>query len=277
MATTFARYLRVTWSELSTLKVVFAAISIVLLANLSALVDVFNHPEIPYFDREHLIVGGITALSATVLYLALILHLANMRLSEKRLRSLFDITPDLIQILNTQGVIIQTNHASIAGLGYRKHELVGHGINEFLTPSSQGIFEKEFPLLMELGSCRVEVEFVRKDGNIRVMDCTAVTIEDREGNITSLMVAQRDVTERKQWEKEREKLVLELQAALDKVRTLRGFIPICASCKQIRNDDGYWQQVESYVSEHTLAEFSHSICPDCLKKLYPQYTIDTDA
>jgi len=63
----------------------------------------------------------------------------------------------------------------------------------------------------------------------------------------------------------------ELQEALDTVKTLKGLVPICANCKKIRNDDGYWQQVESYVMEHTEAEFSHGICPDCMKKLYPEY------
>jgi hypothetical protein len=61
----------------------------------------------------------------------------------------------------------------------------------------------------------------------------------------------------------------ELEAALAKVRTLSGFLPICASCKKIRDDKGYWNQIESYISDHSDAEFSHGICPDCLVRLYP--------
>ncbi len=61
---------------------------------------------------------------------------------------------------------------------------------------------------------------------------------------------------------------------LDDVRTLRGIIPICASCKKIRDDQGYWNQVEVYVSDHTEAEFSHCICPECIKKLYPGFASD---
>ena len=68
---------------------------------------------------------------------------------------------------------------------------------------------------------------------------------------------------------ELEKLVLELEKALLEVKTLKGFIPICASCKKIRDDSGYWNQIESYIKKHSDAEFSHSICPDCVKKLYP--------
>ncbi|MFA6243388.1 MAG: response regulator transcription factor [Candidatus Hydrogenedentales bacterium] len=66
----------------------------------------------------------------------------------------------------------------------------------------------------------------------------------------------------------------ELQNALDDVRTLRGIIPICPSCKKVRNDEGYWKQVEAYVRDHTEAEFSHVICPPCMKELYPEYVDD---
>jgi CheY-like chemotaxis protein len=62
----------------------------------------------------------------------------------------------------------------------------------------------------------------------------------------------------------------ELQEALARVKTLRGLLPICASCKKIRDDQGYWQQVEVYLRQHSEAQFSHGICPDCAKKLYPQ-------
>jgi AmiR/NasT family two-component response regulator len=63
----------------------------------------------------------------------------------------------------------------------------------------------------------------------------------------------------------------ELQEALDNIRTLRGLLPICASCKKIRDDTGYWHEVEVYVRDHTEAQFSHGLCPDCAKKLYPKY------
>ena len=70
-------------------------------------------------------------------------------------------------------------------------------------------------------------------------------------------------------QEEKDSLISELQKALNEVKTLRGFIPICASCKKIRDDEGYWQQVEDYISEHSDAVFSHGICQECEKKLYP--------
>jgi len=63
-----------------------------------------------------------------------------------------------------------------------------------------------------------------------------------------------------------------LQQALDDVKTLSGFLPICSSCKQVRDDQGYWKQIEEYISMHSDAQFSHSICPDCLQKLYPDFS-----
>jgi hypothetical protein len=79
-----------------------------------------------------------------------------------------------------------------------------------------------------------------------------------------------DITERKQAEEERERLIGELQEALAEVKTLSGLLPICASCKSIRDDQGYWQQIEAYIRDHSEAEFSHSVCPECARKLYPE-------
>jgi len=77
-------------------------------------------------------------------------------------------------------------------------------------------------------------------------------------------------TERKRAEGEREKLILTLQKALSEVKALSGLLPICSSCKKIRDDKGYWNQIEAYIRDHSEANFSHSICPECAQKLYPE-------
>jgi len=76
------------------------------------------------------------------------------------------------------------------------------------------------------------------------------------------------ITARKQAEAERETLIRDLQSALANVKTLHGLLPICAGCKKIRNDTGYWQSVEGYVQQHSHARFSHGLCPDCLRECY---------
>jgi hypothetical protein len=77
-------------------------------------------------------------------------------------------------------------------------------------------------------------------------------------------------------EKEREKLIADLQTALADVKTLSGLLPICAHCKKIRDDKGYWKQIEGYIQEHSDATFSHSICRECAKELYPDFDIYDD-
>jgi hypothetical protein len=77
-------------------------------------------------------------------------------------------------------------------------------------------------------------------------------------------------------EKRREIIIAQLQEALAEVKQLSGLLPICASCKKIRDDTGYWNQIESYIRDHSEAEFSHSICPDCAKKLYPDLDLNND-
>lgn len=77
-----------------------------------------------------------------------------------------------------------------------------------------------------------------------------------------------------QQNKEKDELIAKLQNALNKVKILSGLLPICSSCKKIRDDKGYWQQIESYVREHSEAQFTHGLCPDCLTKLYPNLIQD---
>jgi len=90
-----------------------------------------------------------------------------------------------------------------------------------------------------------------------------------DGKLRGRLWHHTDVTALKRAEGEKAKLVAELTGALAEVNKLSGFLPICASCKKIRDDQGYWRQVEEYIREHSEAEFSHSICPECAKRLYP--------
>ena len=78
-------------------------------------------------------------------------------------------------------------------------------------------------------------------------------------------------------EDERKNLVEKLQQALVQVETLRGILPICSSCKKIRDDNGFWYEIEHYIANHSQAEFSHSICPDCEEELYPEYSKRKDS
>jgi two-component system, OmpR family, response regulator VanR len=84
------------------------------------------------------------------------------------------------------------------------------------------------------------------------------------------------IAERKKAEREKEKLIGQLRQALAEVKKLSGLLPICASCKRIRDDKGYWQQIEGYIRDHSEADFSHGICPECARRLYPDINPDED-
>jgi PAS domain S-box-containing protein len=103
-------------------------------------------------------------------------------------------------------------------------------------------------------------------GQKHLLLTTKLPFRDESNQIVGLIGIGRDVTER-------ERLIAELQDALADVKLLSGLVPICANCKKIRDDQGYWTQIESYIQDRSSAKFSHSICPDCAAKLYPGYNI----
>lgn len=127
--------------------------------------------------------------------------------------------------------------------------------------------------------CPVEASF--KDGEIHGLekslpdnrghiDIKASPLFDSSGNIVAGIEVVRDITHRKQLEEERETLIRELRYALDNIKTLRGLIPICAWCKKIRDDKGYWDKFENYIQLHSHVSFTHGICPDCLEMESPE-------
>ena len=104
------------------------------------------------------------------------------------------------------------------------------------------------------------------DGSIKHVEVTVTAVVGDDGRIASLLGVSRDVTERVDAERALAQTVTDLTNALASVRTLSGLLPICMYCKKIRNDAGYWDRIEMYISEHSQAEFSHGMCPDCFAR-----------
>jgi PAS domain S-box-containing protein len=111
-----------------------------------------------------------------------------------------------------------------------------------------------------------EWRLVRPDGTTRHVQSRGIAIVNSAGQVVRLAGTSLDITERKLAEENQRTLMRELQASIAEVRVLQGILPICATCKRIRDDGGKWEAVESYVRDHTNAEFSHGLCPDCAKK-----------
>jgi PAS domain-containing protein len=111
----------------------------------------------------------------------------------------------------------------------------------------------------------------------RFVDMRLTPLLDRSGQASGGVILIHDLSERRRMELERERLISDLQAALNDVRILRGLLPICASCKKIRDDKGYWGGLEKYIMEHSEAQFSHGICPECMGRLYPGLVVEDPA
>ena len=117
-----------------------------------------------------------------------------------------------------------------------------------------------------------EVRYEHKDGSTVWVRCRGIAIRNEAGKPIRMLGAHNDITRLKQTQTELLTKTKELEEANKALRkTLSGILPICASCKKIRDDEGYWKQIESYIRDHSGAEFSHSICPECAKKLYPEF------
>jgi nitrate/nitrite-specific signal transduction histidine kinase len=95
-------------------------------------------------------------------------------------------------------------------------------------------------------------------------------IKKLKASTASRVELEQEIRERKKTEKQRDKIILDLQEALSEVKTLSGLLPICSHCKKIRDDKGYWNQIEAYIGDHSDAEFSHSICQECAEKYFPE-------
>lgn len=168
---------------------------------------------------------------------------------------------DGILVWDTSNRLIEANQAAGQMLGLEPHP-VGEHLEDALA---------HIPDLLRCcetgGSVRAELSLSQPSPCY--LDVRIIPLTDRRGRAQGRLAILRDITEAKHAEQERERLIQSLQDALSQVKTLRGLLPICASCKKIRDDSGYWRQVEDYVHEHSEADFSHGICPDCMRKLYP--------
>jgi PAS domain S-box-containing protein len=191
--------------------------------------------------------------------------------NETKFRTLFETANDAIFIMNEK-IFLDCNSKSELMFGCSRSDIVGHSPVEFSPqqqPDGRASVEKAIekinaalsgePQFFEWKHCHL-------DGSPFDAEVSLNKIE--LNGISYLQAIVRDNTERKRAEAEREKIIWELQQAIDNIKALSGLIPICSSCKKIRDDKGYWNQLEKYIIEHTDAQFTHGICPECAEKFY---------
>jgi PAS domain S-box-containing protein len=191
-----------------------------------------------------------------------------LRESEERYRAVVSQSVEGITLFEAEtGHLLEANGAFQRMLGYTAQEILALTICDVMEHGRASANPDLSVVLKNRQAALGERRFVRKDGSLIDVDVSASLIT-REARPVVCLVAH-DITERKQAERQRESLIAELQEALSQVKTLSGLLPICASCKRIRDDQGAWQPIEAYIRERSDAEFTHGLCPDCIRKLYP--------
>lgn len=234
--------------------------------------------------------------------------------NEERLRVFVESAYDGIITTDVAGVIRTVNPSVTSLFGYRPGQLIGEHVSVLLSSAYGERAEREtLPAYLErehMGALGMphEVRGLRQDGRTFPMDISvnharsgseefyAVMVRDVAPRVAALKVLRQAKEELEKRVKERtaaleatnarlaeevaerKKLIEELQVALSEIKTLSGLLPICSSCKKIRDDTGYWNQIEVYIRDRSNAEFSHGICPECVQTLYPElHQADADA
>ncbi len=206
--------------------------------------------------------------------------------AELRYRAIFEQSPYGILLIDSRGNIAEFNEAAHRDLGYSREEFAQIHISDIDPLQTREDVEASIREVLDKGSAEFEVKHKTKEGETR--DVRVITrVLDLFGQKV-FQTIWHDITEQKQAAEEinkhrehledlvsertaeLENIITELKDALANIKTLKGLLPICAWCKKIRDDKGYWTKVETYIREHSDALFTHGICPDCLKRESPE-------
>lgn len=185
----------------------------------------------------------------------------------RRLAVVIKDSIDTITVQDLKGNILSWNRGAETMYGYTESEALAMNIEQLVPHEKR---KEALQYLEQISSGAIIESFdtqrISKNGQILDVWLVITCLKDDSGNINSIATTERDITHIKN----------ALRAKEKEVKILRGFLPICASCKEIRDDKGYWHQIESYIRDNSEAEFSHSLCPKCSVKLYPEFSNDNN-
>lgn len=204
--------------------------------------------------------------------------------SKLELESIVKTVPDIIYRLDPHGRITFVSD-SVKRYGYQPEELLGTNVMKIVYPEDRikTVHRIKERRTGDRSTKSFETRLLTKSQTPVSLEIFLISAEGLYspakfglGTFLGTQGIARDISARKQAEEEREKLHSKLQKAFGNIKTLKGLLPICANCKKVRDDKGYWNQIETYVRDHSDAEFSHSICPDCAEILYPELLSEAD-
>jgi len=195
-------------------------------------------------------------------------ELEKLRNSEKHYRILMDESMDPTFSFYADGTYRYVNNAFAKGVGKTLDEIIGRKIWDVFEKDEA---DKRFAIVKKVftegKTEEIEVRVPLPSGDTYYLTTVKPILNDSAA-VETVICTSKNITKRKLAEialkKEHDKLL----KALKEIKTLSGLLPICASCKKIRDDKGYWNQIEGYIQKHSEAQFSHAICPDCAIKLY---------
>ncbi|VTR97912.1 MASE1 domain-containing protein [Tuwongella immobilis] len=194
--------------------------------------------------------------------------------SDARYRDLFENMQELVALVGSGAEIQFANRTFYERLGYTPKAVLGTSLLDLVHPDDQEKMRALFRRFA-IGDHFTEIELrLRTQAGEEMIVKGDLSLQLVDGQIGHVRVIFHDITIRKQAEAEVTRLqtelqerVAELEAAIDRVKELRGLFPICAWCKKIRDDENYWHEVENYIASHTDAQFTHGICPICIAKV----------
>lgn len=199
---------------------------------------------------------------------------ARLAAQEAKYRLLAENATDLIWSMDPQGRLTYVSPSILRQRGWTQEEFLALD-PEFRAVTGAGARSMQARIAaapqLPPGSQPFDDELIEatvqcKDGREIEVEAQYRLVWSEDGRLLGFQGVTRDVTERKRLEAEREDLIQELTKALADVRQLSGMLPICSQCKKVRDDQGYWNQIETYLSERTEATFTHGVCPDCARR-----------
>ncbi|MGD9782833.1 MAG: PAS domain-containing protein [Kiritimatiellia bacterium] len=197
--------------------------------------------------------------------------LLDLSLQREKFSKAFHSSPYAMLLTRlSDGKILEVNDGFTDLVGYGDEEVLGCRTTDLNLWAKAGDRDAIVAQLAARGRVDgLEFAFRKKSGDLLtgLFSAAVLAVGDEPCILSSIA----DITARKQVEEERERLVADRERALQEIKVLGGLLPICMSCKKIRDDQGYWNQIESYIRSHSQAEFSHSLCPECAHQLYPEY------